>query len=275
MKRDSQLNVYNIKEMLARTPQEFDFVRFDPNNDCNLHCVYCHNHRSKDIVDTAEFREFLEHNIIGVENFQLGCIMEPTLDPRLCDLMLMIAHSRGKPRKMFFLQTNGILLHRHDLGEMRDAGLTHLYLSIDSADPATLRLLRGGTSISKVHSNVVAFQKTCPSARIIFITTVTSLNIHEMDALVAFGLDLGVEKFILREVFYNPENDVVDHSKMPGILLKANDFSQMKHGLIARFGKRANFVFADAPALDNALDKMKADSGVVIDKSYTLKYHSS
>lgn len=259
--------------MLAQPPQAFDFVRFDPNNDCNLHCIYCHNHRSKDVVDTAEFREFLKHNIVSVENFQLGCIMEPTLDSRLCELMLMIAQSRGKPRTMFFLQTNGMLLHRHDMGKMRQAGLTHLYLSIDSADPATLRLLRVGTSMSKVYSNVLAFQKACPSARIIFITTVTSLNIDGMVALVDLGLDLNVEKFILREVFYNLESDVVDHSKMPGLLLKANGFFRMKDELITRFGNRTNFVFADAPALDGALNKMKADSGAVIDKKYTLKYH--
>jgi MoaA/NifB/PqqE/SkfB family radical SAM enzyme len=260
MKKDSQLNVYNIKEMLAQAPQEFDFVRFDPNNDCNLHCVYCHNHRSKDVIDTAEFRAFIEDNIVSVENFQVGCIMEPTLDSRLCDLMLMIARSRGKPRKMFFLQTNGILLHMHDFGKMRDAGLTHLSVSVDSSDPATFRLLRGGTSMSKVHSNIVAFRKACPLAEVMFITTVTSLNVHEMEALVAFGLDLGVTKFTFREVFYHPENDVVDHSKMPGLLLKRDEFPQMKQGLLARFGNNANFDFADAPTLDHALNKMKADS---------------
>ena len=81
-----------------------------------------------------------------------------------------------------------------------------------------------------------------------------------MEALVAFGLDLGVEKFIFREVFYHPENDVVDHSKMPSLLLKGNDFSLMKQNIIARFGTQATFDFADAPILDKALNKMKTDS---------------
>jgi MoaA/NifB/PqqE/SkfB family radical SAM enzyme len=260
MAKDSQLNVYNIKQLRAQAPQEFDFVRFDPNNDCNLHCVYCHNHRSKDVVDTDEFRDFLECNITSVENFQVGCIMEPTLDSRLCELMLMIAHSRGKPRKMFFLQTNGILLHMHDFGKMRDAMLTHLSVSVDSSNPVTFRLLRGGTNMSKVHSNIVAFRKACPLVEVMFITTVTSLNVHEMEALVAFGIDLGVIKFTFREVFYHPENNMVDHKKMPGLLLKKNDFSQMKKGLLARFGNMANFDFADTPTLDRALNKMKADS---------------
>ena len=77
--KDSQLNVYNLKQMRQLRPESFDFVRFDPNNDCNVHCVYCHNHRSKDAVDTEELRAFLDENVLTIENFQMGCVMEPTL----------------------------------------------------------------------------------------------------------------------------------------------------------------------------------------------------
>jgi MoaA/NifB/PqqE/SkfB family radical SAM enzyme len=260
MLKDAQLNVYNIKKMRAQEAQEFDFVRFDSNNDCNVHCVYCHNHRSKDLVATEEFHAFLKENIIRVNNFQVGCIMEPTLDPRLSDLLLLIAGSQGKPTQTFLLQTNGILLHRHDHGKMRDAGLTHLSVSIDAADPMTHKLLRGGTSFAKVHSNLVAFRKDCPLIAVVFITTVTSMNVDAIEDLVRLGLDLGVEKFVLREIFYYPDSNVVDHTRMPALLLKENDFSRMKQNLLAKFGKRTNFEFADASFLDRATAKMKANS---------------
>jgi MoaA/NifB/PqqE/SkfB family radical SAM enzyme len=260
MLNDSQLNVYNITKMRTQEPREFDFLRFDSNNDCNVHCVYCHNHRSSDLVDTEEFRAFLKENVIGINNFQVGCIMEPTLDPRLCDLMLMTANSQGRPSKTFLLQTNGILLHKHDHSKMRDAGLTHLSVSIDAADPVTHKLLRGGTSLAKVHSNLVAFREACPTVEVVFISTVTSMNIHAMEALVTFGLTLGVAKFVLREMFYYPDNNMVDHAKMPALLLEENAFAGMKQSLVAKFGKRASFEFADAPFLDRALNKMKADS---------------
>lgn len=260
MLKDSQLNVYNIKSMRVQAPQAFDFVRFDPNNDCNVHCVYCHNHRSKDLVDTEKLRAFLEENVLSVNNFQVGCIMEPTLDPRMCDLMLMVANSPGRPSKTFLLQTNGILLHKHDYSKMRDAGLTHLSVSIDAADPATHKLLRGGTSMAKVHSNLVAFRNACPAIDVVFITTVTSPNVEAMEALVTFGLDLGVKQFVLREVFYYPDSNVVDHTKMPALLLEENGFLRMKQNLLAKFGKRVNFEFADAPTLDRSTKKMKADS---------------
>ena len=244
-KRDAQLNVYNLKMMRAQPPLPFEFLRFDPNNDCNVHCVYCHNHRSKDLVDAADLRLFLQENVISVDNFQMGCIMEPTLDPRMCDLMLLVSGSRGKPTQQFLLQTNGILLHRHDHGKMRDAGVNCLSVSIDSADPAVHKVLRGGTSMAKVASNIAAFHKSCPDCEIVFITTVTCANIDGMEALVAFGLDLGARRFVLREVFYVPENDIVDHSRMPDLMLRPGDFARMREKLLARFADQASFEFAD------------------------------
>src|SRR5262249_9132323 len=35
-----QLNIENIHKMLRQPAQEFDRILFDPNYDCNVHCVY-------------------------------------------------------------------------------------------------------------------------------------------------------------------------------------------------------------------------------------------
>lgn len=259
-KPDAQLNVHNVKLMLGQAPRAFEFLRFDPNNDCNVHCVYCHNHRSKDLVATEELESFLQRNVITVENFQVGCIMEPTLDPRMCDLMLLVASSRARPRKLFLLQTNGILLHKHDQSKMRDAGLTDVFISIDAADPATHKALRGGTSMAKVGANIEALRRHSPGIRLVFVTTVTRLNVHAMEELVDFGLGLGVDRFVMREVFYLPHNDVVDHSRMPELLLAAGEFSRLKQHLMATFGARVRFEFADAPGLGRSAERMRVES---------------
>jgi sulfatase maturation enzyme AslB (radical SAM superfamily) len=57
---DCQLNVYNFQKMQLQPPEEYEFIRFDPNNNCNLHCLYCHNPRSQEIIDTEEFSNFLQ-----------------------------------------------------------------------------------------------------------------------------------------------------------------------------------------------------------------------
>jgi len=258
--KDSQLNVYNLKQMRRLQPESFDFVRFDPNNDCNVHCVYCHNHRSKDAVDTEELRAFLDENVVTIQNFQVGCVMEPTLDKRLTDLLLLISWSKGRPKDRFILQTNGILLHMHDHARMLEAGLNEVSVSIDAADARTHKALRGGTSIAKVGSNIAAFRKACPDVRVTFITTVTRVNLAEMKPLVEFGLDLGVKHFVMREVFYKPDSDVVDHSKMPDLLLRHGEFDRMAADIRSTFGRRAEFDLADSATLARETARIKNDS---------------
>jgi molybdenum cofactor biosynthesis enzyme MoaA len=258
--RDAQLNTYNFLTLRAEQPARYDYLRFDSNNTCNVHCVYCHNHRSDAVISTEELQTFMDHNVLSVENFQIGCIMEPTLDQQLCEHLLLVAKSRARPRQHFILQTNGILLHRHDPGKIRDAGLTQLSISIDSADPKIHSALRGGTSIAKLDRNIVNFSKNCPDAEVVFITTVTQLNIANMDSLVRFGIELGVGHFTFREVLYDPSSDVVDHSRMPELMLRLGDFARMAQSLRAEFGDRVNFLFADEELLKVSAEKIMADS---------------
>jgi MoaA/NifB/PqqE/SkfB family radical SAM enzyme len=189
--------------------------------------------------------------------------MEPTLDMRLADFMLLIAESPAKPACDFILQTNGILLHRHDHGKLRKAGLTRLSVSMDAADPEVQRDLRNGTSLQKVLRNVKGFIDACPKTSVEFITTVTRANIDKVDELVAVGLDIGISQFVFREVFYYPENDVVDHTRMPELVLRKGEFRQMMDRVLGRFEGRANFVFADNEFLHSSMRKMITDSKFV------------
>lgn len=255
-----ELSCFNLEHARRRPPARFSVLRFDPVNDCNVHCVYCHNVRSKAEVDIGSFESFLLQNVISVENFQVGCGMEPTMDRRLGELMLMIAGSPAKPTETFRLQTNGILLHMHDYGVMREAGLTDLSVSVDAADAGTLKLLRGGTSLRKVLANVVSFHERCPSVNIGFITTVTALNLDRMAELVQTGLDLGVSNFTFREMFYDPDNTIVDHQRMPDLMLKEGDFSRMRQTLLAGFADGTRFYFAERTLLEGDNERIKARS---------------
>jgi molybdenum cofactor biosynthesis enzyme MoaA len=255
-----ELSCYNIEHARSRPPARFSYLRFDPINDCNVHCVYCHNLRSKIVVDLGSFKSFLFHNVVGVENFQIGCGMEPTLDRRLGELMLMIAGSPAKPTKMFTLQTNGILLHMHDYSVMREAELGWLSVSVDTVDAGAFKLLRGGTSLRKVLANVASFHAQCPSVTIGFLATVTALNVDRMAELVQTGLDLGASHFTFREMFYDPDNTIVDHQRMPGLTLKEGDFSRMRHTLLDRFGDRTSLLFAERTWLEKENVRIKVRS---------------
>jgi len=241
--KDIQLNVQNIRGLRELPAIEYDAIRFDSNNDCNVHCVYCHNSRSKELIDLDEFRSFITEKVKAVESFQIGCIMEPTLDKRLCDFMLAIARSPANPRREFRLQTNGILLHRHDPERMIEAGLTVVAISVDSARADTHKGLRGGTSLPKVQHNIIEFHKACPSVALAFLTTVTRENIDEVDALVMWGIEAGVGSFTFRQMFYFPSSSIVDHELMPGLLVSAEEFAEMRDRVQAKFGRSARLHF--------------------------------
>ena len=255
---DAQLNVYNVAAMLARPRARYEFLRIDSNNNCNVHCVYCHNHRSDVIVPTDTLRTILAERVIAVRHVQIGCVMEPTLDERLPDLLLDVRRIRP-PEQALILQTNGILLHRHDHGKIADAGVTTLSVSIDAADPNVHKVLRGGTSLAKVAGNIRRFREMCAAADVHFITTVTRVNLAALEDLVRFGIDLGVSRFVLREVFHYPDSDVVDHARMPELLLQPGEYSAMAEQLRGRF-PAVSFDFADAARLAVAEKKMVADS---------------
>jgi MoaA/NifB/PqqE/SkfB family radical SAM enzyme len=260
MKKDAQLNVFNAALMRREPPAEFEFLRVDSNNDCNVHCVYCHNPRSKELIPTDELSEFFDENVLSVDHFQLGCVMEPTLDRRLCAVLTLAANSRARPSRSFLLQTNGILLHRHDYAQMRAAGLTDLSVSIDAADPATHKALRGGTSMAKVRRTLADFHRACPAVAITFMATVTTLNVSEMENLVAFGLDVGAKSFVFREVLYEPGNPIVDNTRMPGLVLHGDQFARMKDRVLGSYGDRATFLFADAPTLEGRVKVIREHS---------------
>jgi len=243
MSNEIRLNVTNLERIAALAPAHYTAIRFDSNNQCNVHCVYCHNPRSEELIDIERFRSFITENVLSVGIFQFGCQMEPTLDPRLCDFMLALAASPAAPARGIRLQTNGILLHRHPPEKLLEAGLAIVTISVDSVRAPTHKGLRGGTSLAKVQRNIVEFRRSCPSVRIGFITVVTSENIDDCDDLVAWGVDVGVAQFEFRQVFHRPSNDIVDHGRMENLLVTPEQFYEMQHRVRSRFDEAAALHF--------------------------------
>ena len=86
--KDSQLNVFNVEQMPAQPPGEFQFLRVDANNDCNVHCVYCHNPRTKDVIAADTLRSFFDENVVAFTFFSivmLGVWAAMLLGPETAD----------------------------------------------------------------------------------------------------------------------------------------------------------------------------------------------
>lgn len=233
--QSAHFNVNCLDIMLGKPRLSYEWLRFDSNDDCNLHCVYCHNSRSNQVMELATFQGFLDRNVDQISNFQFGCRMEPTLDTRLVDFMEALHGSSARPTRTVVLQTNAILLHRHDAARMVAAGLTDIQLSIDTLDEAVFSALRGGAKIGKILRNIKRVSETHPQVRVKFIVTVAKSNLPHVEDLVAFGSDIGIASAIVREMFHTPGTNRVDDGKMATLVLEDGEFDDLSARLKARF----------------------------------------
>lgn len=245
----AHLNVNCLEMMLAKPRLTYEWLRFDSNDDCNLHCVYCHNSRSKRLLDPAVFDRFLRDNVDQIDNFQFGCRMEPTLDRRLVDFMETLHASAARPRKSVALQTNAILLHRHDSKRMVAAGLTDIQMSIDTLNADVFASLRGGAKIGKILRNIRNFSNDFPEVAIKFIVTVAKSNLPHVEELVAFGAEIGVKAVIVREMFHTPGVAHVDDEAMEKLVLEDGEFGALATRLQAEFSNQLNVNCIDSTGI--------------------------
>ena len=256
----AHLNVNCIDVMLAKPKLSYDWLRFDSNDDCNLHCVYCHNSRSSGQLEPEQLQQFLTHNAQEIENFQFGCRMEPTLDPRLVEFMELLHYSAARPTRQVVLQTNATLLHRHDSARMMAAGLKAVNVSIDTIDEAVFAQMRGGAKIGKVLRNLERFKSEQPEVIFRFIVTVAKSNLHHVDELTAFAVSVGAGALHLREMMFFSESNVVDHEKMADLVLDEGEFASMVADVTARHGETINIFSNDKAGLQTTSRAVNAHS---------------
>lgn len=183
--------------------RHFNWLRFDSIYGCNIRCVYCRTFvrpPKKDFprITPGDLEGFLRDNVLSLKSFQLGCAREPTIDTNM-GRFLVAVRALADPGHLR-VQTNGLLLERHDPEDFRRADVTFLSFSIDSVDPAVNAKLRGGASCERIVENLRRFRDACPEMKIAFVTVVTALNVDGAEEVVKAGLELGVETFSFREV---------------------------------------------------------------------------
>jgi 7,8-dihydro-6-hydroxymethylpterin dimethyltransferase len=112
---------------------------------------------------------------------------EPTLHPRLTDIVRLVRSLGGRGIE---LNTNGLALagNQHLAEILRDAGLSSVYLQMDSLDPAVSELIRGsdlvGTKVKAIENCLEAGLEV-----ILSVTVVPGVNDRELWTMVRFGVD--------------------------------------------------------------------------------------
>ena len=243
---------YTIDEALELPPREYVFLRIDVSINCNLHCVYCEIGRGKELLSLDKTSQFFQQQVKSVDHIVYGCAMEPTINRDLGQFLLA-ARQLANPSGDLAIQTNGILLDRHDPAIMREAGLNLISLSIDSIRPETIQVLRDGTDINRVLANIDRLRNAIPGLQIMYSTVVTSRNLSEIEELVEFAQENGVRDVWLREVTYQQENVPPERAEL---VLAPGQFDELERSIRARGLKiPVNFLYSDNIVHDDELNR--------------------
>ena len=148
-----------LKRFLKALPR---FLYIEPTNICNLRCTICPTGRGditapKGRMEPALFRKVIEgsRGRSRAETLFLHKDGEPLLHPDIVE-MVRLAKESGVAKDVAFA-TNAVLLDERMSRELVAAGLSELYVSIESLDPDRYASVRVGASLERVIENVRRF----------------------------------------------------------------------------------------------------------------------
>ena len=131
----------------------------EPTSKCNLNCKMCF--RNTWIDEELEnmtmeiFNNAINTMPSNVDKIFFGGMGEPLFHPNIIE-MVKIASSKVKEVELL---TNGTLLNEEMSKNLLEAGLTMLWISIDSLEPEEYEKIRVNSKLEKIINNIKMFNK--------------------------------------------------------------------------------------------------------------------
>ncbi len=178
-------------------------------NRCNLPCGTCPR-TFEELEPPADMSWELFTQIVDqfprIERVVLHGVGEPMM---VRELPKMIRYLKDRGTYVLF-NTNGTLLNRRKGDELIEAGLDELRVSLDAAEPATFKIVRGLDRFDRIVKNVREFtrhqrQQKLTKPRVSLWITGLRETLPQLPAFVRLAHDLGVEEVYLQRLVYFPE----------------------------------------------------------------------
>ena len=185
------------------THMEVDFL-----SQCNFRCLMCH--QSKMEIPPSKLHDdqidVLIDKLPILETVLIAGLGEPLLYKNIDKFLPYLSRYHCQAH-MF---TNGELI------DQRLDVLSHLNrisVSFDGATKKTFEGLRAGSNFKKIVSNIQKLRQRCPNTCIVFSTVISRENVDQIQGIVTYAINLGME-----EVHLSP----VDHT--PALALRRQDY---------------------------------------------------
>jgi len=138
----------------GRVPPLPERIIVEPTNACNLTCSYCGNKdmvRPKTFLPMDVFERLLDEMVVlGIPRITLHTIGEPTLHPRIADMLALAV----KRKRVVTMSTNGTRLDEDLARSLVRAAPHMLHVSVDAADDEALAKTRTGASLDRILEGV-------------------------------------------------------------------------------------------------------------------------
>jgi MoaA/NifB/PqqE/SkfB family radical SAM enzyme len=204
-----------------------EFVQIEPTTRCNFTCGFCCGRSmTQSDLDFEQFERTLAQ-FPRLRHVELQGEGEPLMHPRLFD-MIALCRSRGIVISMI---TNGSLLTAEAVAQLTAGGIEKISISIESADAAKFRAIRGG-KLDKVIAGIarlVAAKQGRALPRIGFSVTMLRSTAGDLDGIVELYQRLGLDGGITTQAL----------QRMPGYL--ANYPAEIEHELLEQHEADARY----------------------------------
>jgi len=170
--------------MLDKFNRQIDYLRISVTDRCNLRCIYCMPEEGIKLIDHNEilsFEEITEFAKCAVEQGITKVRItggEPLTRKGIVNLVGMLSAIEGI--NDLSMTTNAILLKKY-AGELKQAGLMRVNISLDTIDPEKYNKITRGGNIQEVFDGIEAAIKAGLSP--IKINCVIKKSVDEPEAL--------------------------------------------------------------------------------------------
>lgn len=189
--------VRSVGRLGLTSPQEFVaplMVVWNFTQACNLHCKHCYQNADRRLPDELTLDEKLAlvdrlaYNDVAMLAFSGG---EPLMSP---DFWPVAKHAAEVGFHMS-VATNGSLCTPETVQRLVDTGIGYTEISLDSIDPERHDTFRGGEGYWEAAVRGIDNCLANPDMKVGVATTVTQMNIDELEQIIEWCIDRGVNTF--------------------------------------------------------------------------------
>jgi len=181
-----------------RKPQTFSaplMVVWNFTQECNLRCRHCYQDAGRPLADELTLAEKL--NVVdALADMDVPLLALSGGEPMMSPHFWSVLERAGERGFHTSLATNGTLLTPESVKRMRTLGMDYVEVSIDSVDPARHDAFRGckgywQRSVEGIRNAV----RYGDGMGVGVASTITKLNVDELEDLIDFAIRLGVSTF--------------------------------------------------------------------------------